>query len=141
MASPCLSVWFTILPQFGSISNVLVLLMFGYECFTSCSYWPNDFLAVKIIALPKKNHTKKCSDKLYCVYTNIHHLLIDKDFSECRNISSFTMCYFLYLSSKDLSNILVRVLHFYSYFFIININAFCNKSSNGDSLGSCKPQI
>ena len=47
---------------------------------------------------------------LYCVFTNIHPLLINKHLSECLNFSSFSV-YFHFS---------VRVIHFYSYFLSLS---------------------
>ena len=60
---------------------------------------------------------------IYCIFTNIHAFLIDKDFSECQNISPFSrVLFYVCLSSGDTlpfhdkNHLLLFLFLFYLYF-------------------------
>jgi hypothetical protein len=57
---------------------------------------------------------------LYCVFTYIYSLLIERDICDCQNISVKCPCVYVYVSSGDLFIYLVRVSSFFSYIFNTN---------------------
>ena len=56
---------------------------------------------------------------LYCVFTYIYSLLIEKDICDCQNVSVKLPCVYVCLSSGDLFIFSVRVSSCFSYFFVI----------------------
>jgi hypothetical protein len=59
---------------------------------------------------------------LYCVFTKIHPLLIDKDFSvNLKHLIIFSVLFYVYHSSGDLFIYSLRVIHYYSYLCVIRI--------------------
>jgi len=70
-----------------------------------------------------KAHINTCDMwcHLYCVFSYIYSLLIERDICDCWNVSVKLLCVYVYLSSEDLFIFSVRVSSFFSYFCVMRI--------------------
>ena len=65
---------------------------------------------------PDGSYLKLTWCHLYCVFTYIYSLLIEKDIYDCWNVLVKLPCVYVCFSSRDLFIFLVRVSSFFSYF-------------------------